>query len=113
MTGKCLLAATASAVQQARPALSDWYPNRLKGGAAAERPKRQSAGRSFNYAEAFNAIDLERGNGRLKRFVTTSVAWWPSVLITAWMIRMLALSQHHRIAGGMRPAGALSGCLPR
>ncbi len=91
------------------PALSDWYPNRLKvellhqNGASAN-----PLGDDFDYAQAFNAIDLEALKQDIKALLTTSVAWWPSDYgnYGPQMIRMAWHSAGtYRIADGRGGAG--------
>ena len=61
------------------PALSDWYPNRLKVEQLhANGPQADPLGKEFNYAEAFEKIDYAALKQDIKAFLTTSVAWWPS-----------------------------------
>ena len=91
------------------PTLSDWYPNRLKvellhqNGASAN-----PLGDDFDYAQAFNAIDLEALKQDIKALLTTSVAWWPSDYgnYGPQMIRMAWHSAGtYRIADGRGGAG--------
>ena len=91
------------------PALSDWYPNRLKvellhqNGASAN-----PLGDDFDYAQAFNAIDLEVLKQDIKTLLTSSVAWWPSDYgnYGPQMIRMAWHSAGtYRIADGRGGAG--------
>ena len=61
------------------PALSDWYPNRLKVEQLhANGPQSNPLGDDFDYAEAFDNIDYAALKRDIKAFLTTSVAWWPS-----------------------------------
>jgi len=61
------------------PALSDWYPNRLKVEQLhANGPQADPLGEDFDYAEAFDKIDYAALKKDIKAFLTTSVAWWPS-----------------------------------
>jgi len=91
------------------PTLSDWYPNRLKvellhqNGASAN-----PLGDDFDYAQAFNAIDLEALKQDIKTLLTSSVAWWPSDYgnYGPQMIRMAWHSAGtYRIADGRGGAG--------
>ena len=91
------------------PTLSDWYPNRLKvellhqNGASAN-----PLGDDFDYAQAFNAIDLEVLKQDIKALLTSSVAWWPSDYgnYGPQMIRMAWHSAGtYRIADGRGGAG--------
>ncbi len=91
------------------PALSDWYPNRLKVELLHQNgPSANPLGDDFNYAEAFNAIDLEALKQEIKGFLTSSVAWWPSDYgnYGPQMIRMAWHSAGtYRIADGRGGAG--------
>ena len=61
------------------PALSDWYPNRLKVEQLhANGPQADPLGADFDYAAAFETIDYAALKQDIKTFLTTSVAWWPS-----------------------------------
>ncbi len=61
------------------PALSDWYPNRLKVEQLyANGPQADPLGADFDYAAAFETIDYAALKQDIKAFLTTSVAWWPS-----------------------------------
>ena len=91
------------------PALSDWYPNRLRvellhqNGASAN-----PLGDDFDYTQAFNAIDLEVLKQDIKTLLTSSVAWWPSDYgnYGPQMIRMAWHSAGtYRIADGRGGAG--------
>ena len=110
MTGKCPFGGDriAGAVGTP-PTLSDWYPNRLKvellhqNGASAN-----PLGDDFDYAQAFNAIDLEALKQDIKALLTSSVAWWPSDYgnYGPQMIRMAWHSAGtYRIADGRGGAG--------
>ncbi len=91
------------------PTLSDWYPNRLRvellhHNAAGANP----LGEDFDYAEAFNAIDLEALKQEIKGFLTTSVDWWPSDY-NNYGPQMIRMAWHsagtYRIADGRGGAG--------
>ena len=91
------------------PTLSDWYPNRLKVELLHQNdPRANPLGDDFDYAQAFNAIDLEALKQEIKLFLTTSVAWWPSDYgnYGPQMIRMAWHSAGtYRIADGRGGAG--------
>ncbi|RSK43941.1 catalase/peroxidase HPI [Hymenobacter rigui] len=91
------------------PALSDWYPNRLKVELLHNNsPQANPLGEDFNYAEAFSRIDLEALKQEIKSFLTTSVEWWPSDYgnYGPQMIRMAWHSAGtYRIADGRGGAG--------
>ena len=92
-----------------KPTLETWYPHRLRvellhqNGLAAD-----PLGPDFDYAAAFNAIDLAALKGDIKAFLTTSVPWWPSDYgnYGPQMIRMAWHSAGtYRIADGRGGAG--------
>ena len=91
------------------PALSDWYPNRLQVELLHHNsPAANPLGDDFNYAQAFNALDLEALKNEIKGFLTSSVAWWPSDYHNygPQMIRMAWHSAGtYRIADGRGGAG--------
>ena len=91
------------------PALSDWYPNRLQVELLHHNsPSANPLGEDFNYAQAFNALDLEALKTEIKGFLTSSVAWWPSDYgnYGPQMIRMAWHSAGtYRIADGRGGAG--------
>lgn len=61
------------------PALSDWYPNRLKVELLHQNsPQANPLGPDFDYKAAFETLDLDAVKRDIKAFLTTSVAWWPS-----------------------------------
>ncbi|KQP06801.1 catalase/peroxidase HPI [Methylobacterium sp. Leaf93] len=92
-----------------RPALENWYPHRLRvellhqNGLAAD-----PLGPNFDYAKAFETIDLDALKSDIKQFLTSSVAWWPSDYgnYGPQMIRMAWHSAGtYRIADGRGGAG--------
>ncbi|KQP50184.1 MULTISPECIES: catalase/peroxidase HPI [unclassified Methylobacterium] len=92
-----------------RPALENWYPHRLRvellhqNGLAAD-----PLGPDFDYAKAFETIDLDALKSDIKQFLTSSVAWWPSDYgnYGPQMIRMAWHSAGtYRIADGRGGAG--------
>ena len=110
MTGKCPFGGDRiGGAEGSSPTLSDWYPNRLRvellhHNAADANP----LGEDFNYAEAFNAIDLEALKQEIKGFLTTSVDWWPSDY-NNYGPQMIRMAWHsagtYRIADGRGGAG--------
>jgi catalase-peroxidase len=91
------------------PALSDWYPNRLKVEQLhANGPQADPLGEDFDYAEAFNKIDYAALKQDIKAFLTTSVAWWPSDYGN-YGPQMIRMAWHaagtYRIADGRGGAG--------
>ena len=110
MTGKCPFGGDRiGGAAGTPPALSDWYPNRLKVELLHQNgPGANPLGEDFDYAEAFNAIDLEALKQEIKGFLTTSVAWWPSDYHNygPQMVRMAWHSAGtYRIADGRGGAG--------
>ena len=110
MEGKCPFGGDrVGGVEGDSPTLSDWYPNRLRvellhHNAAGANP----LGEDFDYAEAFNAIDLEALKQEIKGFLTSSVDWWPSDYgnYGPQMVRMAWHSAGtYRIADGRGGAG--------
>ena len=91
------------------PTLSDWYPNRLRVELLHQNgPQANPLGEDFNYAEAFNSINLEELKDEIKGFLTSSVDWWPSDYgnYGPQMIRMAWHSAGtYRIADGRGGAG--------
>ncbi len=91
------------------PALSDWYPNRLKVELLHQNgPQANPLGESFDYKAAFEALDLDAVKRDIKAFLTTSVAWWPSDYGN-YGPQMIRMAWHaagtYRIADGRGGAG--------
>jgi len=91
------------------PALSDWYPNRLKVEQLhANGPQADPLGADFDYAAAFETIDYAALKQDIKAFLTTSVAWWPSDYGN-YGPQMIRMAWHaagtYRIADGRGGAG--------
>ena len=110
MTGQCPFGGDRiGGAENTPPTLSDWYPNRLKVELLHQNgPQANPLGEDFNYAEAFNAIDLEALKQEIKTFLTSSVDWWPSDYHNygPQMIRMAWHSAGtYRIADGRGGAG--------
>jgi catalase-peroxidase len=110
MQGKCPFGGDRiGGVDGTPPALSDWYPNRLKVEQLHQNGSQANPlGEDFNYAEAFNTIDLEALKQEIKGFLTSSVDWWPSDYgnYGPQMIRMAWHSAGtYRIADGRGGAG--------
>jgi catalase-peroxidase len=91
------------------PALSDWYPDRLRVELLHHNgPQANALGADFDYPAAFNKIDLAALKQDIKSFLTSSVAWWPSDYgnYGPQMIRMAWHSAGtYRIADGRGGAG--------
>jgi catalase-peroxidase len=90
-----------------KPTLSDWYPDRLR----VEQLHGDSAANplaDFDYAAAFARIDLDELKADIKRFLTTSVPWWPSDYGN-YGPQMIRMAWHaagtYRIADGRGGAG--------
>ncbi len=110
MTGRCPFGGDrVGGALGTRPALSDWYPNRLKVEQLhANGPQADPLGADFDYAAAFETIDYAALKQDIKAFLTTSVAWWPSDYgnYGPQMIRMAWHSAGtYRIADGRGGAG--------
>ncbi|KQU55652.1 hydroperoxidase [Sphingomonas sp. Leaf339] len=91
------------------PALSDWYPDRLKVEMLHQNgPQANPLGEDFDYAAAFNRIDLAALKQEIKTFLTSSVAWWPSDYGN-YGPQMIRMAWHaagtYRIADGRGGAG--------
>lgn len=91
------------------PALSDWYPDRLKVEQLHHNgPQANPLGEDFNYAEAFNQIDFAALKKDIETFLTSSVAWWPSDYGN-YGPQMVRMAWHaagtYRIADGRGGAG--------
>ena len=91
------------------PALSDWYPNRLKVEQLhSNGPQANPLGEDFDYAAAFQAIDYAALKQDIKTFLTSSVAWWPSDYGN-YGPQMIRMAWHaagtYRIADGRGGAG--------
>jgi catalase-peroxidase len=91
------------------PALSDWYPNRLKVELLHQNgPQANPLGPDFDYKAAFETLDLDAVKRDIKAFLTTSVAWWPSDYGN-YGPQMIRMAWHaagtYRIADGRGGAG--------
>ncbi|MBT9395244.1 catalase/peroxidase HPI [Hymenobacter sp. NST-14] len=110
MEGKCPFGGDRiGGVEGTPPTLSDWYPNRLKVELLHQNgPQANPLGEDFNYAEAFNSINLEELKNEIKSFLTTSVDWWPSDY-NNYGPQMIRMAWHsagtYRIADGRGGAG--------
>lgn len=57
----------------------DWWPNQLKLSVLRQHSELSNPmGRDFNYAEAFNSLDLEALKKDLHALMTDSQEWWPA-----------------------------------
>ena len=58
---------------------SDWWPNRLNLGILHQHSSRANPlGEQFNYAQAFQSLDLHAVIGDLHALMTDSQDWWPA-----------------------------------
>jgi catalase-peroxidase len=110
MTGKCPFGGDRlGGASGSPPALSDWYPNRLKVELLHHNgPQANPLGSGFDYAAAFNQIDFAALKQDIKAFLTSSVAWWPSDYGN-YGPQMVRMAWHaagtYRIADGRGGAG--------
>jgi len=91
------------------PALSDWYPNRLRTELLHHNgPQANPLYGKVDYAEAFNKIDFATLKRDIKAFLTSSVSWWPSDYGN-YGPQMIRMAWHaagtYRIADGRGGAG--------
>jgi len=57
----------------------DWWPNQLKVNLLRQRSSLSNPmGENFNYAEAFNSLDLKAVKQDLHQLMTDSQDWWPA-----------------------------------
>ena len=109
MTGKCPFGGDRiGGAQGTPPVLSDWYPNRLKVEMLHHNGPAANPLSDFDYAAAFNTIDLAALKQDIKQFLTTSVPWWPSDYGN-YGPQMVRMAWHaagtYRIADGRGGAG--------
>lgn len=109
LAGKCPFGGnTIGGAQTSRPTLQDWYPDRLRVEQLHTDGPQADPLRDFDYRSAFEALDLDELKADIKRFLTTSVSWWPSDYgnYAPQMIRMAWHSAGtYRIADGRGGAG--------
>jgi catalase-peroxidase len=91
------------------PALSDWYPNRLKVELLHQNgPQANPLGVEFDYKAEFEKLDFAALKQDIKTFLTTSVPWWPSDY-NNYGPQMIRMAWHaagtYRIADGRGGAG--------
>ncbi|MDE0324833.1 MAG: catalase-peroxidase, partial [Candidatus Poribacteria bacterium] len=56
-----------------------WWPNQLNLKMLHQNPPSANPiGEDFNYAEAFNTIDLAELQRDIEKVMTTSQEWWPA-----------------------------------
>jgi catalase-peroxidase len=110
MTGKCPFGGDRIGGSSGTPpALSDWYPNRLKVELLHQNgPRANPLHETFDYAAAFNKIDFAALKRDIKGFLTSSVSWWPSDYGN-YGPQMIRMAWHaagtYRIADGRGGAG--------
>jgi catalase-peroxidase len=89
---------------------SEWWPNRLNLKILAKNPAVSNPmGEDFDYAEAFNSLDLAEVKRDIAEVLTTSQDWWPADFghYGPLMIRMAWHSAGtYRISDGRGGAGA-------
>jgi catalase-peroxidase len=89
---------------------SEWWPNRLNLKILAKNPAVSNPmGEDFDYAEAFNSLDLAAVKRDIAEVLTTSQDWWPADFghYGPLMIRMAWHSAGtYRISDGRGGAGA-------
>src|SRR5215212_2053766 len=57
----------------------DWWPNQLDLSVLhAHAPASNPLGEDFDYAEAFNGLDVEALKRDVEQVLTTSQEWWPA-----------------------------------
>lgn len=72
-------ATTGSSVANAGPTNQDWWPNRLKLELLSQHSEKTNPmGDDFDYAEAFNKLDLAALKADLAALMTDSQDWWPA-----------------------------------
>ena len=80
LTGKCpFFGDRIGGATGSKPMLEDWWPNRLKVELLHQNPAIADPYRgTFDYAAAFETLDLQEIKKDIKSFLTSSVSWWPS-----------------------------------
>ena len=74
-----LLAANYAFGQQSQPNNDYWWPNMLSlEPLSINAQSAAPAGMEFNYAEAYEGLDMDGLKEDLTQLMTTSQAWWPA-----------------------------------
>lgn len=108
--GKCPFAGnTVGGVAGSEPTTDHWWPNRLKVELLHQNPREANPqDEGFDYARAFNQLDLQALKSDIKALLTSSQDCWPSDYgnYGPQMIRMAWHSAGtYRIADGRGGAG--------
>ncbi|WP_151525863.1 catalase/peroxidase HPI [Serinicoccus kebangsaanensis] len=78
-TGQCPVAHGGRAHPTQGDANREWWPTRLNLKILAkDQPVRSPLGADFDYAEAFNRLDLDAVKADIREILTTSQDWWPA-----------------------------------
>src|SRR5450432_1270526 len=109
-SGECPVAHSGRTHPTMGDANRDWWPNRLNLKILAKNPAvANPLGEEFNYAAAFNSLDLAAVKRDIAEVLTTSRDWWPADFghYGPLMIRMAWHSTGtYRISDGRGGAGA-------